>query len=363
MASSTIPGTSFWNDSAWSEIGLASAKTIAGRSDAEPEVHGRDRDAAREAQPRCEHAHDRVEDQRDHRGDEEDEQHRPGGPGDHPQPEDRRAAARRAGPSAGRRPAGRAGHGAVGGASGPRRLLVRCLPSSLTSALRALGSPSTPTADGLRPSRRRSILFVGDVVGGVGRRTLRGAAARAARALRADFVVVNGENSAGGLGITPKIADEFFAAGVDVITLGNHTYRHREIWPYLDEHERDPAPRELPALASPATARASSSATASRSASSTSQGTCSCRPGSPRSPRSSARSTQLEATPTTCSSTCTPRRRARRSAMGWYLDGRVTAVVGTHTHVPTADARVLPGRHGVHHRRRDDRRRATASSA
>ena len=49
------------------------------------------------------------------------------------------------------------------------------------------------------------------------------------------------------------------------------------------------------------------------------------------------------AAPTTCSSTCTRRRRARRSRSGWYLDGKVTAVVGTHTHVPTADARVLPG--------------------
>ena len=50
-----------------------------------------------------------------------------------------------------------------------------------------------------------------------------------------DFVVANGENAAGGVGITPKHADELFAAGVDVITLGNHTYRHREVWPYLDE--------------------------------------------------------------------------------------------------------------------------------
>src|SRR5689334_20243284 len=54
----------------------------------------------------------------------------------------------------------------------------------------------------------------------------------------ADFVVVNGENAAGGIGITPKNADEMFNAGVDVITLGNHTYRHREIYAYLDAHER-----------------------------------------------------------------------------------------------------------------------------
>ena len=51
-------------------------------------------------------------------------------------------------------------------------------------------------------------------------------------------MVVNGENAAGGVGITPKIADQMFAAGVDVITLGNHTYRQREIYPYLDQQDR-----------------------------------------------------------------------------------------------------------------------------
>ena len=84
-----------------------------------------------------------------------------------------------------------------------------------------------------------SILFVGDVVGGLGTPHAAGAAAAAAsRRTRRDFVVVNGENTAGGLGITPKIADELFAAGVDVITLGNHTYHRHEIFPYLDRTER-----------------------------------------------------------------------------------------------------------------------------
>ena len=64
-----------------------------------------------------------------------------------------------------------------------------------------------------------------------------------------DFIVVNGENAAGGIGITPKHADELFGTGVDVITLGNHTYRHREVWPYLDEQPLHPAAGELPALA------------------------------------------------------------------------------------------------------------------
>src|SRR5579875_1489684 len=83
-----------------------------------------------------------------------------------------------------------------------------------------------------------SILFVGDVVGGLGKRTLLALLPELRDRYGPDFVVVNGENAAGGVGITPKIAEEMFAAGVDVITLGNHTYRHREVYAYLDEQPR-----------------------------------------------------------------------------------------------------------------------------
>ena len=80
-----------------------------------------------------------------------------------------------------------------------------------------------------------SILFVGDVVGRTGRRALETLLPALREEHAPTFVVVNGENAAGGIGITPKEADAIFAMGVDVITLGNHTYRHREIWPYLQE--------------------------------------------------------------------------------------------------------------------------------
>ena len=88
------------------------------------------------------------------------------------------------------------------------------------------------------PDAPATILFVGDVVGALGRRTLLGLLPALRERYAPTFVVVNGENIAGGLGITPKIADELFAAGVDVITLGNHTYRRKEIFPYLDAQER-----------------------------------------------------------------------------------------------------------------------------
>ena len=88
------------------------------------------------------------------------------------------------------------------------------------------------------PDAPASILFIGDVVGGLGRRTLLALLPGLRERHRPTFVVVNAENVAGGLGITPKIADELLGAGVDVITLGNHAYHRKEIYPYLDDQER-----------------------------------------------------------------------------------------------------------------------------
>src|SRR5690606_41060617 len=82
------------------------------------------------------------------------------------------------------------------------------------------------------------ILFVGDIVGGLGRRTLLRLLPELRERHDPTFVVANGENAAGGLGITPKIADELLDAGVDAITLGNHAYHRREILEYLDRERR-----------------------------------------------------------------------------------------------------------------------------
>ena len=82
------------------------------------------------------------------------------------------------------------------------------------------------------------ILFVGDVVAAPGRRAFRSLVPALREELGADFVVVNGENAAGGIGITPKTADELLEAGADAITLGNHTYRHKEVYAYLNSEPR-----------------------------------------------------------------------------------------------------------------------------
>jgi metallophosphoesterase (TIGR00282 family) len=185
-----------------------------------------------------------------------------------------------------------------------------------------------------------AILFVGDVVGSAGRRVIRSMLADLRAELRADFVVLNGENASGGIGITPKHADELFSAGVDVITLGNHTYRHREVWPYLEERrgilrpanflasqpgrgtalvERDGVTLGVVNLVGNLYMNQAAPALLTADDALKEVG------------RADHVLVDMHAEAT-----------SEKVALGWYLDGRVTAVLGTHTHVPTADARVLP---------------------
>jgi hypothetical protein len=194
---------------------------------------------------------------------------------------------------------------------------------------------------GSQGSASASVLFIGDIVGGIGRRTLLDSLPVLCERYQPTFVVANGENVAGGLGITPKLADELMAAGVDVITLGNHTYHRREVYAYLDTEprilrpvnflrsqpghgvcvvERDGVHLGVVSLSGNLFLRAGRSAfTEIESAL-----------GELGAAEHIIVDMHAEAT-------------SEKVAMGWHLDGRVTAVVGTHTHVPTADARVLPG--------------------
>ena len=188
--------------------------------------------------------------------------------------------------------------------------------------------------------RLTAILFVGDVVGSTGRRVIRSMLSDLRTELSADFVVLNGENASGGIGITPKHADELFSAGADVITLGNHTYRHREIWPYLEERREILRPANF--LASqPGRGTVLVEREGVTLGVANLVGNLYMNQAAPALLAADGALKELsradhvlvdmhaEAT-------------SEKVALGWYLDGRVTAVVGTHTHVPTADARVLP---------------------
>ena len=189
--------------------------------------------------------------------------------------------------------------------------------------------------------RVTAILFVGDVVASAGRRAARTLLPQLREELGATFVVVNGENAAGGIGITPDTAEELFAAGADAITLGNHTYRHREAWPYLDAREGIVRPANF-LKTQPGRGTCVVERDGQRLGVINLQGNLFLNTPSPAFPaveealREVADCDQIlvdmhaEAT-------------SEKVALGWYLDGKVTAVVGTHTHVPTADGRVLPG--------------------
>ena len=187
-----------------------------------------------------------------------------------------------------------------------------------------------------------SILFVGDVVGGIGRRTLLSVLPGLRERFTPDFVVANGENAAGGIGITPKEADELFAAGVDVITLGNHTYRHREIYAYLDSHARILRPANF-LRNQPGHGWCVVSHQDVRLGVVSVSGNLFMDAGRPAFAEVDAALHALKGSVDHVLVDVHAEATSEKVGMGWHLDGRVTAVLGTHTHVPTADARVLPG--------------------
>ena len=197
------------------------------------------------------------------------------------------------------------------------------------------------------------ILFVGDVFGSAGRRIVREHLPHVRESHQVDITVVNGENAAGGFGITPNLAEDLFDLGADVITTGNHVWDKRELIDYMksvpaDSHERArrvlrPANLQhglpgygvyegvlqhgpdqgLPFAVVNLMGRVFMNGTNDpfHAANQIVQGIQA---------KTILVDFHAEAT-------------SEKVAMGWYLDGRVTAVLGTHTHIPTADERVLPG--------------------
>jgi metallophosphoesterase (TIGR00282 family) len=186
------------------------------------------------------------------------------------------------------------------------------------------------------------VLFIGDVVGSPGRRGLASAMPGLRERCAPDYVVVNGENSAGGMGITEATAQDIFDAGADLITTGNHVYRHRDAYEFLDRTDRVVRPANY-AHSNPGRGHAVIDGAAGRLGVINLSGTVNLQAA--RNPfmeadtlvERLARDTDALLVDFHADVT------SEKVAMGWHLDGRVSAVLGTHTHVPTADARVLPG--------------------
>jgi metallophosphoesterase (TIGR00282 family) len=187
------------------------------------------------------------------------------------------------------------------------------------------------------------ILFVGDIVGKAGRQAIEGLLERILADHRIDFTVANGENAAGGMGITPAIASDFLDLGVDVLTSGNHIWAKKEIVPFLDEEERLLRPANYPNGVSGRGMGIFRLGNGKRVGVLNLEGRvfmknleCPFRVGEKEVEKLKEQTPIIlvdfhaEAT-------------SEKVALAWFLNGKVSAVVGTHTHVQTADERILSG--------------------
>jgi 2',3'-cyclic-nucleotide 2'-phosphodiesterase len=183
------------------------------------------------------------------------------------------------------------------------------------------------------------VLFIGDVVGGPGRRGLAAAMPELKEKHSPDLVVVNGENSAGGMGITERTANELFDAGADVITTGNHVYRHRGVYDFLDRTDRVIRPANYP-HANPGKGHTVVAVGGRKVAVINLSGGVGLTVA--RNPFHEVEAILARVEADIVIVDFHAEVTSEKVAMGWHLDGQVAAVLGTHTHVPTADARVLP---------------------
>jgi len=186
------------------------------------------------------------------------------------------------------------------------------------------------------------VLVVGDIVGKPGRRAFQQLGRNLTRTHRTDFVIVNGENSAGGFGITPEITEELLSQGADCVTSGNHIWKQREIYGYLDREDRLLRPANYPEGA-PGNGWGVYPWAGGRVAVINLMGAASMEPidcpfrAFDELYREARRETPLVVVDFHAEST------SEKAALAHYADGRASLVFGTHTHVQTADERVLPG--------------------
>jgi len=187
-----------------------------------------------------------------------------------------------------------------------------------------------------------NILFIGDIFASPGRRIVADHLQDIVESNSIDLTIANAENAAGGFGITPAIAEELFALGLDVLTSGNHIWDKREVYDYFERQPRLLRPGNYPDAPGHGVivfrARNGVECAVLNLQGRTYMPATDCpfrkadQILAELDPAVKMRFLDFHAEVT-----------SEKIAMGWYLDGRVSAVVGTHTHVPTADTRILPG--------------------
>jgi hypothetical protein len=186
------------------------------------------------------------------------------------------------------------------------------------------------------------ILFIGDIVGSPGRRIVADRLADIVSQEGIDLVLANGENAAAGFGLTPRLAEELFASGIEVLTGGNHMWDRKELLEYIPQEPRLLRPANFPEGTPGRGVFLGTARNSARYAVVNLQGRVFL--GSNDCPFRAA-DRELAALPSDVKVIVVDMHAettSEKEAMGWYLDGRVSAVVGTHTHVATADEHVLP---------------------
>jgi metallophosphoesterase (TIGR00282 family) len=186
------------------------------------------------------------------------------------------------------------------------------------------------------------VLFIGDIVGDTGRKALKQGIPKLVDRLKIDFVIANAENAAGGFGITKSVGEELFNLGIDVLTSGNHVWDKKEAVTYISQERRLLRPANYPDTVPGNSSIVADTFSGDKIAVLNISGRvfmnhadCPFRLSQREIPKLKSRARVIivdfhaEAT-------------SEKLAFGWFLDGEVSAVVGTHTHVQTADEKILP---------------------
>jgi metallophosphoesterase (TIGR00282 family) len=187
-----------------------------------------------------------------------------------------------------------------------------------------------------------NLLFIGDIFASPGRSMVARHLREIVAAEKIHLTIANGENAAGGFGITPQLADELFGYGIDVLTTGNHVWDKKEIYDYLPRQPRLLRPAnysaELPGAGVIVVGASNGVQCAVLNLQGRSHMPATDCPFRKADALLAALPGDVQVRLVDFHAELT----SEKTAMGWYLDGRVSAVVGTHTHVPTADTRILP---------------------
>ncbi len=186
------------------------------------------------------------------------------------------------------------------------------------------------------------ILFIGDIIGEPGRKMVRAQMRGLVEQYRPDLVVANGENAAGGFGITPDIAEELFSLGIHVLTSGNHVWDKKEIEPYLTKQDRLIRPSNYPA-GNPGFGSVVISTGAGKAAVLNLEGRVFMSNLEDPFRVAVEEIGKLKKETPVVIVDFHAEATSEKAALAWHLDGKASAVIGTHTHVQTADERVLPG--------------------